>query len=350
MGMRLAVTAPGPGTRRLSPRPLSRALGYRMAVDQLLRKNFWIVVLPMIAIAALRNASAVTQLVGTTLAPDEKTLSASSTMAARVAPLADAWRRTTSAEPILGRNPFDSSTGPLHLPLGAAGVAGDGIPVAALDASDPSDAPTCDGVRVLVIAASSDPEWSFAAFSAGDEGRSVMRRRGGEVEGKTVHFVGSDRVWMQNRGALCQAQLFPREPAKVATPAPELARPSRGGAKPLDPSIANGIQKISPTEFNIDRGVVEKILENQPELMGARIVPEQENGRVVGIRMFGVRPDTLLGTLGMQNGDRLETINGFDMASPEETLEAYARLRTADKLTVSLYRAGQKINLDYNIK
>ena len=52
----------------------------------------------------------------------------------------------------------------------------------------------------------------------------------------------------------------------------------------------------------------------------ARIVPEQENGKVVGIRMFGIRPDTLLGMLGMENGDRLQTINGFDMASPEKAL------------------------------
>ena len=82
----------------------------------------------------------------------------------------------------------------------------------------------------------------------------------------------------------------------------------------------------------------------------ARIVPEQENGKVVGIRLFGVRPDTLLGTLGMENGDRLQTINGFDMASPEKALEAYARLRTADKLVVQVNRRGANMNLDYNIK
>jgi general secretion pathway protein C len=42
--------------------------------------------------------------------------------------------------------------------------------------------------------------------------------------------------------------------------------------------------------------------------------------------------------------------SGFDMASPEKALEAYARLRTADKLTVSINRGGKNMNLDYNIK
>ena len=114
-----------------------------------------------------------------------------------------------------------------------------------------------------------------------------------------------------------------------------------GGAGHVADDIKKGIQKVSATEFNVDRGVVDKILENQAELMRqARIVPEQENGKVVGIRLFGVRPDTLLGTLGMENGDRLQTINGFDMTSPEKALEAYARLRTADHLTVSAEPQG----------
>jgi general secretion pathway protein C len=82
----------------------------------------------------------------------------------------------------------------------------------------------------------------------------------------------------------------------------------------------------------------------------ARIVPEKEGDKVVGIRLYGVRPDTLLGVLGMENGDRLQTINGFDMASPEKALEAYARLRTAEKLVVQVNRRGQPVNLDYNIK
>jgi general secretion pathway protein C len=207
---------------------------------------------------------------------------------------------------------------------------------------------------VLVIAASSDPDWSFAAVTGGGEAKSVLRRRGGEIGGKKIHFVGWDRVWFDSSGSLCQAQLFKPADVPVAAAAPAPAAPTpapRGGAPGLDPALAKGIQKVSATEFNIDRGVVDKILENQSELMRqARIVPEQENGKVVGIRLFGVRPDTLLGTLGMENGDRLQTINGFDMASPEKALEAYARLRTADKLVVQVNRKGQNMNLDYNIK
>lgn len=320
-----------------------------MAIDQLLKKNFWIVVLPLIAIGALLNAQAVTQLIGIPLGPDEKQL-ATPPAVAKIAPAAATSGRNLSAEPILSRNPFDHVTGSLKPPPVEENTAS--APTE-LDTSDPWNAPKCDGVKVLIIAASAEREWSFATFSAGGD-KTIMRRAGGDVNGKTVHYVGWDRVWLQSGGSLCQATLFDKAIVAAPTPPPAASSapaPTTGGPKSLDPSIAKGIQKVGPTEWNIDRGVVDKILENQSELMRqARIVPEQENGRVVGIRMFGVRPDTLLGTLGMENGDRLQTINGFDMASPEKALEAYARLRTADKLTVSLNRRGQNINLDYNIK
>jgi general secretion pathway protein C len=323
-----------------------------MAVDQLLRKNFWLVVTPLVATAALLNAQAVTQLVGIGLTPDDKTLAAPPPVA-RVAPVSSNAGRAVSADAILSRNPFDHVTGSLRPPPveDTAVVAS-----SALDASDPWNAPACDGLKVLVITASSDPDWSFAALTAAGETKSVLRRRGGEIGGKKVHFVGWDRVWFQNGSALCQAQLFkqadlPAKPVAPPTTTTDPAAAPKSGAPGLDPALAKGIQKLSPTEFNIDRGVVDKILENQSELMRqARIVPEQENGKVVGIRLFGVRPDTLLGVLGMENGDRLQTINGFDMASPEKALEAYARLRTADKLVVQVNRRGQNMNLDYNIK
>ena len=318
-----------------------------MAVDQVLKRHFWIVVLPMTALAAFLGASGVTQIAGAALSVDAKQLAAPPTINKAV-PMGAAADHPTSADAILARNPFDSVTGPLN----RVAVPDGGVDEA-VDTTDPFNAPACDGVRILIIAQSADPAWSFAALSSGGpDAKSQLRRKGGDFGGKKVEYVAWDRVWLSNNGALCQAQLFqPDAPPKTerATPAPSTE--TRGGPPGVDPAIAKGIQRVSATEFNIDRSVVDKILENQADLMKqARIVPEQENGKMVGIRMFGVRPETLLGVLGMENGDRLQTINGFDMTSPEKALEAYARLRTADHLTVQVNRKGSNMNLDYNIK
>ena len=71
--------------------------------------------------------------------------------------------------------------------------------------------------------------------------------------------------------------------------------------------------------------------------------------KLLGLRLFGIRPGSLLGTLGLQNGDRLESINGFDIASPQRALEAYARLSTAKRLNVRVIRLGRPLQIDLNI-
>jgi general secretion pathway protein C len=322
-----------------------------MAIDKLLKRHFWAVILLLVSVAAFFDAQGIMQVVGASLGADDKQLSVPP-LTARLPPAAaSANPHATDAEPILARNPFDSVTGPLN--LAPAASSSETVEAPPPDLSDPFHAPECDGLRVLIIAASADPDWSFAALEPqAEKGKTYLRRRGGLVGTKTVKFIGWDRVWMTTGNQLCQSLMFkPPAAASGAASAPPPAPMPAGGATPVGEDIKKGIQRVGPNEFNVDRGIVDKILENQAELMRqARIVPEQENGKVVGIRLFGVRPDTLLGTLGMENGDRLEKINGFDMTSPEKALEAYARLRTADHLTISLNRKGQEQNIDYNIK
>ena len=329
-----------------------------MAFDALLKKYFTVVVLGLVALMAYFQASGATTLVGASLGADQQAL----VQAPKTVPDIGALRQSGSAaakdaEPILSRNPFDSVTGPLN----AQQLDGTELPSAnRVDTSNPLAAPACDGVRVSIITESPDPTWSIAALQGPGEPGPSIRRVGDKIGANEVAYIGfnpaenSPSVWLTNTGNLCQSLLFRAQPAaqpaaaaKPATP----AAPARGGPAKVPDDISSKIQKVSETEFNVDRSVVDKILENQAELMrSARIVPEQKDGKVVGIRLFGIRPDTLLGTLGFQNGDRLETINGFNMSSPEKALEAYARLRTAQSLTVKVNRRGKPMSIDFRIK
>jgi general secretion pathway protein C len=330
-----------------------------LALDPLLRKYFAVLVLALVALGAYFQAKGATQLVGAAfIAPVP---SGSAPRSPMPGPLAAAVE-PKNADPIIERNPFDSVTGPL------TGKAIE-IPVPEpekLETKDPLEAAVCDGVNAFIITESTDPLWSVAALQGAGEPRPRMRRVGDDVAGKHVEYIGfnplenSPSVWLSTGAQLCQVLLFrdqtpvPAAPAApVASATPDITPPvSTGrGASPVPPEIASKIQKISDTEYSIDRAVVDNILERQTELMkSARIVPEQKDGKVLGIRLFGIRPDTLLGTLGLQNGDRLESINGFNMGSPEKALEAYARLRTASNLNIKVNRRGAPLSIDYRIK
>jgi general secretion pathway protein C len=317
----------------------------------LLKQYFWLLPVPLVAVAAFFAAQGIGQLVGVSLSVDSDALAKPPMARIRPPPPPSAAKPDVEARTILQRNAFDHTTGALDAPPESSSTAVTSSE--AIDMSDPFHAVDCDGLVVDAITASDDEDWSFASLSGSDSKHHLVRR-GTDVAGKTVYFIGWDRVWMTSGASLCQVQLFGTKktppPAPVASTSAPAARP-RSGAPALAADLKQGIQKISATEYNIDRGVVDKILEDQATLMRqARIVPVQENGKTIGVKLNGVKPDALLGVLGMQNGDTLKTINGFELASPEKALEAYARLRTADKLTISMLRDGKPVNLDYNIK
>jgi hypothetical protein len=95
-----------------------------------------------------------------------------------------------------------------------------------------------------------------------------------------------------------------------------------------------------------DRQVLDGFLEDPQGASGrVRFVPE-----VGGVRLLGIRADSRLTLLGLQNGDRLETMNGMPLRTPEDALQAYAHLRNAERLQLTIARAGKKQQLDYRIR
>jgi hypothetical protein len=105
--------------------------------------------------------------------------------------------------------------------------------------------------------------------------------------------------------------------------------------------VLGSIREISPAVHAITRHGLDVLVENQAVLMrSARIVPEEVSGKVVGIRVFGVRPDGLMGRLGLENGDRIERVMGKSIASPDQALEVYAALRAAKVIEIELVRRG----------
>lgn len=254
---------------------------------------------------------------------------------------------------ILARNMFDPQTGPLWPPKveepDTTAAAGEQEPGETSSADNLPGA--CEGT-VRLVASMFDPrrdDWSFASIALGT-GSPMLYRLGSPVETKKVDAIYPEAVVLKAPGgALCSLTMFkspnapPPKPAAAAAP----AEPANAGDAELD----QGIKAVSDTKYTVRRSLVDKLLQNQGELMrSARVVPHEENGRVVGVKLYGIRKSSLFGKLGLQNGDLLRTINGFDMGSPDSALEAYAKLRSASNLSLAVVRRGTAVTMEYNIQ
>jgi general secretion pathway protein C len=172
--------------------------------------------------------------------------------------------------------------------------------------------------------------------------------------------IREHRVFLRPSGSpLCQIAMFAPPPAagapapvaasEPAVPPPPTEARTSGGL--TEEELSQGITQVSDTSYNVNRTLLDKVLSNQAELMrAARIIPFEENGRVVGVKVYGIRRSSLLGKLGVQNGDVLRTINGFDLSSPDSALEAYTKLREMDQFSIAMIRRGQPRTMEYSVK
>lgn len=339
-----------------------------MATDARQKRLRLGIVMATIALLALFLSAGTSRLLANSFLPLDPG-GAATAQASNRAPGLGASASSTRKDPtgILRRNIFDSVLGPQDGTRVAAGEGGgangEEEPVAEPIIDDPTRPPApCQG-SVRLVGSFYWPRWPDRSFAAITDtaGKVKLYRTGGSVDGREVVSIGSSMVYLRPSGqALCSIGMFvppttgdaPAATTVAAAPvAAEPATPPGGddGAIPAA-ELDRGITRVSDTEYGITRGLVDRVLANQADLMRqVRIVPQEENGRVTGVKMYGIRRNSVVGRLGLQNGDTLRTINGYDMTSPDSALEAYTRLRTADHLTLSVIRRGSPTNMNYSI-
>jgi general secretion pathway protein C len=315
------------------------------------------IILATLVVCAFFLAQGTTRvLAAALLAPDPDALAPKSGALAVGTP---SFSRKHDPAIILRRNIFDSELGDLTAePLPEVVLGPDGEPIDEWDPSQPP--PKCSGKLRLVGSVMNPgyPEWSFAAITGTGDGKTMLYREGGEADGSRVLAVYASSVVMGSASGTCQLLMFEEDesPLKrsgtLTVAKAELAKAGDARSAGLsNAELDDGIEKISDTMYVIQRSIVDKVLANQGSLMKtARVIPHEEDGRVVGLRLYGIRRTSLLGRLGVRNGDMLRTINGFDMTSPDSALEAYTRLRTADKLSVAVKRQKIDMTIEYRIE
>jgi general secretion pathway protein C len=325
------------------------------------------IVLVTLLFSALFLARGTTQLLAGALLPPEP---AAPPKAAKASSAQLPGAQPPDPTAILARNIFDPTTGALWPPKVEEPPPTPEVTVENIeDLAAGQLPPPCEGALKLVASVyfEESPDWSFATLSTGSA-QPLLYRQGSRVEDKEVVSVLPKAVFLrQGSGRLCSLLLFVDAAARAAkqpptsfsgtpvepttTPAPMTAAALPGMTGGLSEEELNqSIRAVSETKFTVQRAFVDKILQNQAEIMrSARIVPHEENGQVVGVKLYGIRRNSLLGKLGLQNGDLMRTINGYAMSSPDTALEAYSKLRSANNLSVAVTRRGRQMSVDYDI-
>jgi type II secretion system protein C len=196
----------------------------------------------------------------------------------------------------------------------------------------------------------SDPHWSFASITNDDDASAAIYHVGSvlPVGDGRVTAIESNRVTFETHGHLEYLPLS-ADSMRAANGTPV---DSVTVARSNTDSSADGVHKLSSTEWQIDRHLFAGVLADPAGLaQQARVVPSVDpEGQPNGFRLDWIRPGSVLAALGLQAGDTIQAVNGSDISTLDKLASVYQSMQSAGFIALGLTRTGQPLELDYIIR
>lgn len=305
-------------------------------METLFRKYFWVVNLAFLFAAAFLAAKTVNVFVGGKLAPLPDFSQSAAGPATRQAP-----PKSTLAPEALSK-----VTG-IELPKEPEVKE----PSAADEPQQPpleSQDPVKSGLRVRLVGTlvANRAEWSMASVEDITSHEATVYMLGDRIQNAEVIGIERLRVYINNSG---RKEYIDQEPGDGSGPIAQAVVPAQPPA--VASASSSGIRAVSDDTYEVPKDEINKALGNLNDIaMQARIVPAFKDGVATGFKLFSIRPDSLYSKIGIQNGDVVRRINGYEINSPDKALEIYAKLKESARIEIEIDRNGQTQRKTYNVR
>ena len=129
----------------------------------------------------------------------------------------------------------------------------------------------------------------------------------------------------------------------IVPPPPMPANPGKKSGLDLSAVVAAGEGK----EGTVPRELVDKLLMNPyDEVAKMRMVPADGGG----MRLERIAPDSVLGTVGVVQGDVIKALNGVTITNMGDIANAVNSMMSGTRFDVSVMRGGKPVDLKYQVK
>ena len=200
----------------------------------------------------------------------------------------------------------------------------------------------------LIGTAIAEPaKYSLCQITNPDVNETQVYAIGEKYQGARIYAIEKERVLIDNNGVNEYIDNSAAAPPNLGvTPLvqpPVGQQPQAGGGE--------GVRQMSENQYVVARSEINNALTNLSDLATkARIVPSFKNGVANGFKLFSIVPDSLYAKIGVQNGDVIRRINGYEMNSPDKALEIYQKLRDANRIEIEIERRGETLRKTYSVE
>jgi general secretion pathway protein C len=185
-------------------------------------------------------------------------------------------------------------------------------------------------------------KYSLCQITNPDVNETQVYAIGDKYQGARIYGVEKERVLLDHDGVNEYLDNSAAAPPNIGV----VPMPPAGA-----PSAASDVRQLSENQYVLAKSTLNGALADMSTLATqARIVPSFKNGVSNGFKLFSIVPDSLYAKIGIQNGDVIRKINGYEMNSPDKALEIYQKLRDANRVEVELERRGETVRKSYSIE
>ncbi len=259
-------------------------------------------------------------------------------VAAPATPLASAPRTFDAYRPILDRNLFKAAL--------------EDAPVAPVETELPEvvEESPLQAKLIATIVSGDDVKSTATIEILTTRERKVFRKDDTLMDEAKVVRIERERVVVLRKGAHEKLSLYDDDGALSGAP-------SNATPPPQSPAFADNVR--SPSGFL--RGVTPRERADSPagNVMstvsqfnagnsGFRVMPNFRQGRMDGVRVFAITPESRWAKSGLRNGDVVKSVNGREVAGTDVLNGLLAELKDSDDLVLDVQRSGttQTIRLD----
>ena len=176
-----------------------------------------------------------------------------------------------------------------------------------------------------------------------DDSGTHLVLRGQNIQGYRLEDISYGRALLSRNGESYPLYLLLSGGNTVAPPPP-----AASGGKP---GVQPDFTKIDPAregkEGSVPRELVDKLIMNPYDEMAKMRMTPAEGG---GMRLERIDPTSVLGVVGVTQGDVIKAINGVNITNMGDAANAMNSLMSGSRFDVTVDREGKPLELKYQVK
>lgn len=305
-----------------------------------MKRYFWLLYLLLVTAAAALAAEIVNAHISARLAaPLKPALTQAGSTSGPLAQKAPEHYDTINKRNIFNANPPSATPATAPVPEPAPALA--------------TPAPPLQLKLVGTVAGTNATRFAILESTGNPPGQAVYQV-GDIVQQVVIVDVRPDCVVLEQGGGQRETLCFQQDTGAApqqqsAVPAPA-GRQSAPAPRPGDTG-STGIVRVDPGTWRVSREIILENFANVGSLSSqATVTPYMVQGQPQGFRLSRLQAGGVLQQIGLLNGDVLQKVNGLDIHSPQEALQAYQQLQTETTVRLNILRNNRPTTLTYELR